>query len=278
MLAVLALLASLSADGARLVGRSPWSVPAGALTQGSSEAGPRLEAAAEFSRGEAAYRRGEYTRATEHFARAHALAPHPATLFNLGMAQARSGEVVAAWHSFDGLSREAPTPEERREALAQREQLRPSVALLRVEAPPGSSVCFDTEPVMLDETPLVVTQPGEHALQVGRTALQIQLRAGETHTIDLDAHAKLERTRATSRVVVPLLATAAVGAGAGVGLGIASATASSSDARRGLGAGAAVASGIALGTVVAAIVVRVRNRPARPPSTTPVTSTCEERR
>jgi hypothetical protein len=276
VLAILALLASTALHADPIAGRSPWSVSAprtATHARRSSADPPRIEAATEFSKGEAAYQRGEYERASEHFARAYALAPHPFTLYNLGMSQARAGDAVSAWSSFDRLSKEAPTPKEQRDAVAQREQLRPSVSLLHLEARRGTTMCLDGEEVVIASSPAVIpSRPGPHELRVGDAAFVVNLRAGATHMVDVEARSSVEHNRRTQRVLLPLLTTTVVGAGVGTGLGVAAATASTPRARQGLAAGAAVASGVALGTAITALVVRVRARPERQRDT--ITTDC----
>lgn len=269
MLAALALLVLGASHEAPTIERSPWSVRAVIVRVDAqddrvepSATAPRIEAASAFANGEAAYQRGEYDRASAYFARAYELVPHPATLYNLGMAQVRSGDAVAAWTTFDRLAREASTEGDRRDAVTARERVRPSIALLHLQAAPGDSVCLDGERIAIDRSPRVVAiPPGSHQLRFGESATRLDLSAGETQTIDLEAHAAVERMRRPSRAMVPLLTTTAIGAGVATGLGLAAITVPR--ARTELAAGAAAASGVALGTAVAALIVRARTRPGR---------------
>lgn len=225
---------------------------------------PRSEAAAAFATGEAAYRRGDYEMAADRFARAYALVPHPATLYNLGLAQSRSGDAVAAWRTFDRLSKEATTERERREAAAARDRLLPRVAIVRIEAPSGGSVCFDGDRVDLaGPRDVVVTEPGPHRLHAGGAVTRLDLSAGEVQTIDLEAILALARMQVPARAMVPLLVTTVIGSGAATGLGITAATIEDADTTRGLATGAAIASGIAFGTAVTALVLRLRGTRSR---------------
>jgi tetratricopeptide (TPR) repeat protein len=248
--------------------RGAWTVrwPArAALQPPGSSIGRETEAAAAFAAGEGSYERGRYRDAARHFARAHALVPHPATLYNLGLAQARSGDPVRAWQTFDRLSTEAQSDNDRREAELAKQRLRGRVAVLDISAPSGTAVCIDGRLIDLgpDHHTEHVVEPGSHRLASDGVESRLDLEPGETRAVDLEASLALDRMRHTSRATTPLLATSAIAAGAATGLGIAAATASSERTGRGLAAGAAVAGGIALGTAIAAIVVHTRrNRPA----------------
>jgi hypothetical protein len=248
-------------QGSAYAGGGAWAVPRPVSSADAIE--PRDAAAAEFARGEDAYRSGDYERASEHFARAYALVPHPSTLYNLGMAQERAGDRVAAWNTYDRLARDALTPSDRRDALAARERVRSDVALLELRASSSSAVCLDGEHVDVDTSLVIATRPGAHEIRVGDDTAIVELRAGETHTVELGRDALLERTTRGSRAIVPLLVTTTIGAGAATGLGGAAAASTSPSLRQGLAAGAAAASGIALGTAIAALVLHTRPRRAR---------------
>ncbi len=68
----------------------------------ASDDASRKQAEDLFAEGEAAYQRGDFGDAADRFARAQALAPHPATLYNLGMA--RSSGVLATCRSSSNVS------------------------------------------------------------------------------------------------------------------------------------------------------------------------------
>jgi hypothetical protein len=265
MLAALALLVSMAPAGIMHAGRSPWSVPRPIV---SVELEPRAEAAREFVSGEAAYRTGDYAAASEHFARAYAIVPHPSTLYNLGMAQERAGDRVAAWNTYDQLVKEALSSTDRRDALAARDRVRPTVALLEIRARSSTAVCVDGEHVDVHTNIVLAAAPGPHDVSVGGETTRLDLQAGETHMLDVRRNALFDDA-SRSRAMVPLLVTTSVGAGVATGLGIAAATSASAPLRQGLGAGAAAASGIAFGTAVAALVVHTRPRRERRRGRTP---------
>jgi tetratricopeptide (TPR) repeat protein len=234
---------------------------------------PESEAAAAFAAGERSYSRGRYKDAARHFARAHALVPHPATLYNLGLAQQKSGDPVGAWETFDRLAAEATTESEQREAELAQQRLRRRVAILEIQAQAGTSVCLDGRPLDRGTTDRSehVVEPGTHRLQSGDVDSHLQLDPGETRTVDLEARLALDRQHGPRRAVVPLLATAGLGAAAATGLGIAAATSDQRSTGRGLAAGAAAAAGIAVGTTIAALVILTRKKADRapPPSSSP---------
>lgn len=257
MRAARAILASLALQGQAHAGGGAWDVSRPGVSADAID--PREAAATEFALGEDAYRTGDYERASQHFARAHTLSPHPATLYNLAMAQERAGDRVGAWNTYDRLARDALTPAERRDAVAARERIRPKVALLEIRARSSRAVCVDGEHVEVDTSIVFAMQPGAHELRVGDQVAVVELEAGETKAVALGA-GLFEPTTRSSRAVVPLLVTTSVGAGVATGLGIAAATVDPSGPRRGLAGAAAAASGIALGTAIAALVVHTRPR------------------
>jgi len=224
------------------------------------------EAGASFSRGVEAYKNGRFEEAQEAFARAQRLAPHPDTLFNLGMAQQSTGDHVAAWRSFEQLRAEASTDAEREELLSIQAVSRPHVAQLRVKTEAPGLVCFDGAPMPHDASgePRVVTTPGRHRVDIDRAHRPVDLDEGEDRVMDVELAAP-EAPEMSRRRLRVLGGLSIAGAGAAAGLGLGAGLADPDDMRLGLGIGAAAAGTMALTTTVIALLVHRRARRWTPP-------------
>jgi tetratricopeptide (TPR) repeat protein len=257
---------------------SPWGHAAVSASPPRAEAEQRqamapttdLEVAgAAFARGVEAYKEGRYDEAIEAFSRAQELAPHPDTLFNLGLAQQRAERHLDAWRSFEALLPLARDEQEREDVLAAQAVSRAHVAWVRVIAEPGDAlVCFDGEPMPLDEhgRRALLTTPGVHRLDVDRERRTLALEGGESRTVELTVlpPAAPPPTRKTLRVLAGL---ALGGAGAATAGGLGAALVEEPDeTRMGLGLGAAVAGSLAVASTVAALVVHRRARRWTPPA------------
>lgn len=257
---------------------SPWGhavmspSPPRAEVEAREDAAPTTEleeAGAAFARGVEAYKQGRYDEAVEQFSRAQELAPHPDTLFNLGLAEQRAERHLDAWRTFEALLPQARDEQEREDVLAAQAVSRAHVAWVRVIAEPGDAlVCFDGEPMPIDENGrrALLTTPGRHRLDVDRQRRTLELEGGESRTVELTVAppAAPPPSRRTLRVLAGL---AVGGAGAATGAGLGSAFVADPDAARlGLGLGAAAAGSLAVASTVAALVVHRRARRWTPPA------------
>jgi tetratricopeptide (TPR) repeat protein len=223
------------------------------------------EAGEAFARGVEAYKEGRYDEALEQFSRAQRLAPHPDTLFNLGLAQQRTDRHVEAWQSFEALLPDARDEQEREDILAAQATSRPHVAWLRVLAePPAGVVCLDGEPMPTDEhgRHALLTTPGPHRLEVNEQRRALELEGGESRTLELATSPHAPPSRGKLGALAGLaIGGAAVAAGAGLG----AAFVDERSMRLGLGASAAAAGSLAIASTVAALVVQRRARRWQPP-------------
>ena len=252
----------IAAVHARPTRASPWAIelrgeaPRGGLRRGAptideSADASRREAAAAFADAEAAFDRGDYPLAAERFERAHALLPHAWTLYNLALSRARSGDPRGAWLAFDELGRRAPTEQERSEAKAERDALRPLLAFVHVQGEPSGRACIDGVEVALDRRGEAerVLAPGSHRLAGPKGEHAMALAPGSTTVLDARA-APAKKSKAK-----PWLVVATVFSGAALGGSIAGAATSDSKLGRGLAGGAAGASALALAGSIAALVI-----------------------
>jgi len=223
------------------------------------------EASAAFARGVEAFKQSRFDEAVREFSRAQELAPHPDTLFNLGLAQQRAEQHVEAWRTFEALLVEASDEQEREDILAAQAASRPHVAWLRVLAEPeGAMVCLDGAPMPVDEQGrhALLTTSGSHRLDVDRQRRSLELEGGETLMLELS----IPRVAPPpSRKQLRALAGLTIGgAGAAAGLGLGAAFVGEPPLRIGLGVGAAAAATLAISTTVAALLVHRRARVRQP--------------
>jgi tetratricopeptide (TPR) repeat protein len=226
------------------------------------------EAAKAFARGVAAFKQERYEDALTEFSRAQELAPHPDTLFNLGLALQKTHRHVEAWRSFEALLPQARDEQEREDILTAQAVSRPHVAWLRVLVEPDDVVvCLDGEVMPVGEHGghALLTTPGSHRLDVDRQRRTLELEGGESRTVELTVTppAAPPPPRRTLRALAGL-AIGGAGAATGAGLGAAFVT-EPPPARLGLGLGAAAAGSLAVASTVAALVVHRRARRWKPP-------------
>lgn len=234
-----------------------------AALEEAARPGALEEASAAFARGVQAYKEARYEDALVEFSRAQELAPHPDTLFNVGLAQQKTGRHVEAWQSFEALLAEARDDQDREDILTAQAASRAHVAWLRVLAEPqGVLVCFDGEPMPVDDEGrhALLTTPGSHRLDVDRQRRTLELEGGESRTLELSAvPAAAPPPRRKALRALAGLAIGGAGAATGAGLGAAFVH-DPQAARLGLGLGAAAAGSLALASTVAALVVHRRSQ------------------
>ncbi len=224
------------------------------------------EAGAAFGRGVAAFKQERFEDALEEFSRAQELAPHPDTLFNLGLAQQSTDHHVEAWKSFEQLLEDAPDDPEREEILAMQAISRPHVAWLRVHSETEGLVCFDGRPMPTDDAgvPYLMTTPGSHRLDIDRAHRPLELRGGEDRTVELEL-ATPTAPPMSRRGLRALAGLSIAGASASAGLGLGAALVEPTELRVGMGAGAAASGVLAVTTTVIALVAHRRRRRWTPP-------------
>ncbi|MEX1367108.1 MAG: tetratricopeptide repeat protein [Nannocystaceae bacterium] len=223
------------------------------------------EAGKAFNLGVEAFKEERYEDALLLFSQAQRLAPHPDTLYNLGLTQQLVGEHLQAWRSFEQLLAQTDDETEREELLAMQGQSRAHVVKLRVRLEPPQEVCFDGRPMPeQDGVQAVLTTPGEHRLDFDRGMRVLQLEGGETRMLELSVPPPLppppprRRLRALSGLAI-------AGAGAAAGLGLGAGLVGDERLQLGLGAGAAAMGTMALTTTIVALVVHRRMRRWTPP-------------
>lgn len=236
-----------------------------ALRDGPSTEERQAEAGEAFLRGVQAFKEKRFEDAQRDFTEAQRLAPHADTLYNLGLAQQKLDDHVAAWRSFEQLLQDTDQEPEREDIVAAQAASRPHVAWLRVRANTEGIVCLDGQPMPAnDGVPTLLTTPGPHRLDVGREYRPLDLRGGEDRTMELQLAPA--RPPAPPRRALRVLAGLSIGATAAAGgLGLGAGLVDDDTARLGMGLGAAFTGTLALTTSVIALVVHHRARHWTPP-------------
>jgi hypothetical protein len=141
------------------------------------------EAREQFERGARLAAARRFDEAALAFERAHALVPHPATLYNLSQAYASSNRPAAAADALERYLTQAPSPEKRAAARAQLEALARRVARLELQvAPPTAQASLNDKTIPPDASgrPIVV-EPGVHRIEVtlsGHTPFRTTVSVG----------------------------------------------------------------------------------------------------
>src|SRR5215475_7136837 len=125
------------------------------------------QARADFERGEALYRAGDFRGALTAFEAAQARSPAPAALFNIARCQERLGQLADAVDSYAAYLAVAPDAPDRQAVAARIDDLRarlPMEASLRIAVEPPSSVAVDGEAAGLSPVS-VRLKPGAHRVR-----------------------------------------------------------------------------------------------------------------
>jgi hypothetical protein len=132
------------------------------------------QARADFERGAALYRAGEFRAALAAFEAAQARAPAPQSLFNIARCQERLGQLADAVETYTAYLAAAPDAPDRAAVSARIEELRtqlPLEASLRVSVEPPAAVSVDGESA--GTSPVSVRlNPGTHRIGASHEGYQ----------------------------------------------------------------------------------------------------------
>jgi PEGA domain/Tetratricopeptide repeat len=140
----------------------------------STPPGDVEQARADFERGAALYRAGDFRAALAAFEAAQARAPAPQALFNIARCQERLGQLADAVDSYTAYLAAAPDAPDRAAVSARIEELRarlPLEASLRISVEPPSTVSVDGEPAGTSPISLHLT-PGTHRIRAAQEGYQ----------------------------------------------------------------------------------------------------------
>ncbi|HUM09879.1 MAG TPA: PEGA domain-containing protein [Myxococcaceae bacterium] len=133
----------------------------------STPPGDVEQARADFERGAALYRAGDFRAALAAFEAAQARAPAPQALFNIARCQERLGQLADAVESYSAYLASAPEAPDRATVIARIDELRarlPLEASLRISVEPPASVSVDGEPAGLSPISARL-KPGTHRVR-----------------------------------------------------------------------------------------------------------------
>lgn len=151
------------------------------------------DAQARFEEGLERVRAGDYEAARISFAQAYALLKRPSILWNLALAEEKTGRPVDALEHFKAVVRDASAASgDRENAQRHAAVLEAQTGHLDVRAAPGASLRVDGNPVEavtpLDE-PLDVV-PGHHVVEArwaeGSKSASVDVAAGQTARVSFD--------------------------------------------------------------------------------------------
>lgn len=241
-------------------------------TPSDAEDPRRREAARAFADGEAAFEREDFVDAAERFGRAHALVPHPWTLYNHAVSLRNAGDDVAAWRAFGELESIATTDDERSEAARERAALRDRVALVELHGPARAVACIDRDRVALDDRGRAtwIGRPGAHRLATHAGERTFTAAGGRTAKVDVAAPPR-RAPKARGWLVAAIVGSA----GGTGGAAAAAALADERDAKIAAAVGASTAGTALVASIVALAIVErdaKRRRPAPLPCELVVTT------
>jgi tetratricopeptide (TPR) repeat protein len=149
------------------------------------------QARAEFDRGAALYRAGDYRGALSAFESAQARRPAPEALFNIARCQERLGQLADAVESYSAYLESDPLAPDRQAVAARIAELRqrlPLEASLGISVEPPSPVAVDGTPSGVSPLSLRL-QPGSHrvrATQDGFQPLEREVNLGPGARVQLE--------------------------------------------------------------------------------------------
>jgi hypothetical protein len=125
-----------------------WSppVPPGCPQAPADQAASRAMASEFFQRGLTAVAEGRFAQATALYACCFHIIPHPNTMYNLGLAAEKAGDLRTAEHALDRYVTEAPEALNHDEAVTLLATVRERVAALPPEENPTTLVAVGPEP------------------------------------------------------------------------------------------------------------------------------------
>ncbi|MEZ4376376.1 MAG: hypothetical protein R3B07_36560 [Polyangiaceae bacterium] len=143
-----------------------------------------------FKAGVEAYQAGDYASAIRNFRAALAVKRHPSILLNLGLAEIRSGALLAGIGHLKEVEADAQASGDmRKSARDERLKAETRTAWLQLDAGDGVSLEIDGQPAETGERGTQL-DPGKHQIKLTRGGVvlerQIELSAGETLRVSLD--------------------------------------------------------------------------------------------
>lgn len=193
--------------------------------------GDEARAAEQFSLGSAAFEKGDFKSAARAFEQAYVEAPHPAPLYNAGLAWLGAGRLDHAADAFAAaLAMEGLTPEQKADSEKRLGEGQKVLARLRIEGAPAGARAA------VDDGPSLPTSGAFHALagtrevtvvdadgRAEKRSVQVPKADGRTIAVRFDEKAEAPPGPLPTRIVIglSLLGASAVLGGAAIGTGVA---------------------------------------------------------
>lgn len=154
-----------------------------------------------FQRAVRAYRDGDYQAAIRDFRAALGFKWHPSIALNLGLAEARAGQYLAAIHEFDAvLSSASSDPKVRDEAKKERERAAAELASIEIDAGDGAKPLARIDGAPVDTASPIMVDPGAHHVEIEVGGGSVMRR---DVTLSPREHLRLSIDRSREIVVVP---------------------------------------------------------------------------
>jgi tetratricopeptide (TPR) repeat protein len=154
-----------------------------------------------FQRAVRAYRDGDYQAAIRDFRAALGFKWHPSIALNLGLAEAKAGQYVAAVHEFDAiLSNASSDPKVRDEAKKERERAAAELASLEIDVGEGAKPLARVDGAPVDTASPIMVDPGVHHVEIEVGGGSVMRR---DVTLSPREHLRLSIDRSREIVVVP---------------------------------------------------------------------------
>jgi hypothetical protein len=188
--------------------RARWGILAGLLaalpaTSAQADDNATRDAQARFVEGIARVKKGDFEAARLSFAQAYTVLHKPDILWNLALAEEKSGHVVEALGHFRELGKDGSASEDRTKAKKHVEALMAQTGHIEVVAPSGTKVNVDgAEAGVAPLGDAVDVLPGKHHVVAGEKATDADVTAGEV------AHVSFLVTEAPALPVVPAVPAA----------------------------------------------------------------------
>lgn len=154
-----------------------------------------------FERAVRAYRDGDYPAAIRDFRAALGFKWHPSIALNLGLAEAKAGQYLAAIGEFDAiLARADSSPQVRDEATKERERASGELASIEIDAGEGAKPLARVDGASVDTAVPVMVDPGAHHVEIEVGGGSVMRR---DVTLSPREHLRLSIDRSREIVVVP---------------------------------------------------------------------------
>lgn len=158
----------------------------------AQDARARAEAERHFRRGVQLHDHDKDREALLEYRQAYALYPNPKILFNMARSEQLTGDLLGAERDFNACLKDATFAGHADEARKRLEELHGQLGHVRVQAPAGTAITIDGQPVA-DWSQPVDVMPGTHSVMATngwQATHSVQAVAGQDVTVSFEAPAE----------------------------------------------------------------------------------------